>query len=134
MQNIFSHQVVLEPDDSIQLATLCGPFDAHLKQIENRLGITIRNRGNQFHISGEETLANAAGSFCLNSIGKCEMELRSLPEMVHLFLQESGIEDLLQSAPENISIIETRKRVLKLEVETRKLMCKPFEIKTYRSE
>ena len=108
MQSIFSHQVVLEPDDSIQLATLCGPFDAHLKQIENRLGITIRNRGNQFHISGEETLANAAGKLLSQLYREVRYGTAVTAETVHLFLQESGIEDLLQSAPEDISIIETR--------------------------
>ncbi len=113
MQSIFSHQVVLEPDDSIQLATLCGPFDAHLKQIENRLGITIRNRGNQFHISGEETLANAAGKLLSQLYREVRDGTAVTAEMVHLFLQESGIEDLLQSAPEDISIIETRKKSIK---------------------
>ena len=105
--------MVLEPDDSIQLATLCGPFDAHLKQIENRLGITIQNRGNQFQISGEETLANAAGKLLFQLYREVRDGTAVTAEMVHLFLQESGIEDLLQTAPENISIIETRKKSIK---------------------
>ena len=105
--------MVLEPDDSIQLATLCGPFDAHLKQIENRLGITIQNRGNQFQISGEETLANAAGKLLFQLYREVRDGTAVTAEMVHLFLQESGIEDLLQTVPENISIIETRKKSIK---------------------
>ena len=113
MQSIFSHQVVLEPDDSIQLATLCGPFDAHLKQIETRLGITIRNRGNQFHISGEETLANAAGKLLSQLYREVRDGTAVTAELVHLFLQESGIEDLLKSAPEDDAIIETRKKSIK---------------------
>ena len=113
MQSIFSHQVVLEPDDSIQLATLCGPFDAHLKQIETRLGITIRNRGNQFHISGEETLANAAGKLLSQLYREVRDGTAVTAELVHLFLQESGIEDLLKSAPEDVAIIETRKKSIK---------------------
>jgi len=113
LQSIFSYQVVLEPDDSIQLATLCGPFDAHLKQIENRLGITIQNRGNQFQISGEESLANAAGKLLSQLYREVRDGTTVTAEMVHLFLQESGIEDLLKSVPENISIIETRKKSIK---------------------
>mgnify|MGYP001418128335 FL=1 len=113
MQSIFSHQVVLEPDDSIQLATLCGPFDAHLKQIETRLGITIRNRGNQFHISGDETLANAAGKLLSQLYREVRDGTLVTAELVHLFLQESGIEDLLKSAPEDVTIIETRKKSIK---------------------
>lgn len=113
MQSIFSHQVVLEPDDSIQLATLCGPFDAHLKQIETRLGITIQNRGNRFHISGEETLANAAGKLLAQLYREVRDGTAVTAELVHLFLQESGIEDLLKSAPEDVAIIETRKKSIK---------------------
>jgi len=113
LQSIFSHQVVLEPDDSIQLATLCGPFDAHLKQIETRLGITIRNRGNQFHISGDETLANAAGKLLSQLYREVRDGTLVTAELVHLFLQESGIEDLLKSGPEDVTIIETRKKSIK---------------------
>ena len=113
MQSIFSHQVVLEPDDSIQLATLCGPFDAHLKQIETRLGITIQNRGNRFHISGEETLANAAGKLLSQLYREVRDGTAVTAELVHLFLQESGIEDLLKAAPEDVAIIETRKKSIK---------------------
>ena len=113
MQSIFSHQVVLEPDDSIQLATLCGPFDAHLKQIETRLGITIQNRGNRFHISGEETLANAAGKLLSQLYREVRDGTAVTAELVHLFLQESGIEDLLKSAPEDVAVIETRKKSIK---------------------
>ena len=49
-----SHQIKLEPNDSRQLANLCGPFDSHLRQIEKRLGVTIRNRGNDFQLIGEQ--------------------------------------------------------------------------------
>src|SRR3546814_4765871 len=44
--------LVLEPDDAQRLVNLCGPFDAHLRQIELRLGIEIRNRGNRFQLVG----------------------------------------------------------------------------------
>ena len=44
----------LEPDDLERLANLCGPFDAHLRLIELRLGVEIANRGNVFRVSGED--------------------------------------------------------------------------------
>ena len=46
-------QFVLEPNDARRLASLCGRQDAHLRLIESRLPVTIRNRGNQFEIEGE---------------------------------------------------------------------------------
>ena len=63
-------QVTLEPNDSLQLANLCGPFDAHLKQIERRLGITIKNRGNDFHLIGERGVVTAAGELLIISIAR----------------------------------------------------------------
>ncbi len=45
---------VLEPADNERLANLAGPFDAHLRQIELRLGVEIANRGNVFRITGPE--------------------------------------------------------------------------------
>ena len=42
----------LDPNDGERLANLCGPFDAHLRQLELRLGVQVANRGNLFRISG----------------------------------------------------------------------------------
>jgi phosphate starvation-inducible protein PhoH and related proteins len=77
--------LVLEPDDSQRLANLNGPFDAHLRQIELRLGVEIRNRGNRFRLVGPEP-----------EIGRAEDVLRALfaqtadevvtSEQVHLAL------------------------------------------------
>ena len=47
-------QLTLEPNDSKRLAKLCGKFDENLKQIENRLNVKIKNRGNYFQFEGLE--------------------------------------------------------------------------------
>ena len=54
--------LTLEPNDPKSLATLCGQFDEHLRQIEQRLSVDIRNRGNLFEIRGETLAVNAAGA------------------------------------------------------------------------
>ncbi len=46
--------IVLEPDDSVRLANLNGPFDQHLKAIELGLGVEIRNRANRYLVIGPE--------------------------------------------------------------------------------
>jgi phosphate starvation-inducible PhoH-like protein len=63
MQNPAQHDFVLEPDDAERLANLAGPFDAHLRQIEMRLGVQIANRGNVFRITGPEPMAARATRF-----------------------------------------------------------------------
>ena len=55
-----THDFALDPDDPERLANLAGPFDAHLRQIELRLGVEIANRGNLFRVAGEpDAVANA---------------------------------------------------------------------------
>ena len=41
-----------DPADTERLANLAGPFDAHLRLLELRLGVEIGNRGNVFRITG----------------------------------------------------------------------------------
>jgi len=52
---------VLEPADTERLANLAGPFDAHLRMIELRMGVEISNRGNVFRVDGRdaESIASA---------------------------------------------------------------------------
>jgi phosphate starvation-inducible protein PhoH and related proteins len=49
-----SREFALDPADSERLANLAGPFDAHLRQIELRLGVEIANRGNLFRVGGDD--------------------------------------------------------------------------------
>ena len=106
-------QVTLEPNDSNQLATLCGPLDAHLKQIEKRLGITINNRGNNFQLIGESDAARAAGELLKQLYREVKGGAELTPEVVHLFLQESGVEALLDPGSEDQNLIRTRKKSIK---------------------
>ena len=112
-----SHQVTLEPDDSQQLAALCGPCDAHLKQIERRLGISIRNRGNAFQLQGEPSLARAAGELLAHLYREVRSGTQLTAEVVHLFLQESGVEALMAGkggeGPSDADLVVTRKKSVK---------------------
>ena len=55
-----TREFLLEPEDIERLANLAGPFDAHLRQIELRLGVEIANRGNIFKIVGPAAEVKAA--------------------------------------------------------------------------
>jgi len=48
----------LEPADNQRLAVLCGECNAHIRQIEDRLGVEINQRGHRLLITGEQA-ANA---------------------------------------------------------------------------
>jgi phosphate starvation-inducible PhoH-like protein len=106
-------QVILEPNDSVQLAALCGPYDGHLKQIERRLGIVIRNRGNEFELTGEHHVVMAAGELLNHLYREVKGGTRLTSEIVHLFLQESGVESLLDKDHDDDCLVLTRKKSIK---------------------
>ena len=55
-----SRDTVLDPADNQRLASLCGQFDEHLKQVERWLGVEINNRGNTFRVIGDGRSVEAA--------------------------------------------------------------------------
>jgi phosphate starvation-inducible PhoH-like protein len=58
----------LEPDDTERLANMSGPFDAHLRLVELRLGVEIANRGNVFRVSGRDADTVARGERLLRQL------------------------------------------------------------------
>ncbi len=83
--------LVLEPADNRRLANLCGQFDAHLRQIESRLGVEINNRGNQFQVIGDERASQLAGNV-LECLYLDTDSATVTPEHVHLQLQQADAE------------------------------------------
>lgn len=99
-----SSDIILEPADNERLANLCGQFDEHLRQIERRLGVEINNRGNQFRVIGDSHSVQAASEILYDLYR--ETENNSLnPASVNLFLQESGVDALLDEEPQQAEVI-----------------------------
>ncbi len=86
--------ILLEPADNQRLANLCGPLDRHLRQLEHRLGVEITTRGNAFQVLGEPVPVRAAGRI-IRKLYASTGEESLTDERVHLFLQESEIEECL---------------------------------------
>jgi phosphate starvation-inducible PhoH-like protein len=108
-------QLQLEPDDNERLASLCGQFDEHLRQIERRLGVELANRGNHFTILGPERAARAAVKV-VQSLFEASQEEVITPERVHLSLQDSNIESMLAadaSSPEVAPALRTKRGVIR---------------------
>ncbi|MEM7292447.1 MAG: PhoH family protein [Pseudomonadota bacterium] len=85
----------LEPADNQRLANLCGQFDEHLKQVESRLSVEVQNRGDRFRVLGDASAIEAA-SKVLHNLYQVAREETLSPERVHLFLQDAGIDQLLE--------------------------------------
>ncbi len=108
-----SIELLLEPQDNERLRNLCGQLDEHLRQIERRLGIEINNRGNRFQLLGEAA-AIAAGSEVLQGLYEAGNEEDLTPARVHLFLQEAGVDAMLDAATDvPDSAIKTRRGMIR---------------------
>jgi phosphate starvation-inducible PhoH-like protein len=84
-----SRRLVLEPDNPQRLASLCGRLNEHLKQIEQRLLVKIRNRGSEFMVTGApEAVANTS-SIIQNLYALTRTANDLAPDTIHIAIQES---------------------------------------------
>jgi phosphate starvation-inducible protein PhoH and related proteins len=91
MSESATSEFALDPPDAERLANLAGPFDAHLRQVELRLGVEIGNRGQVFRISGPEA-AVAAAERLLRRLWDETAGATLDPAAIHLHLSEAGAE------------------------------------------
>ncbi len=106
--------LVLEPADNHRLTSLCGQFNQHLKQIEQRLGVLISPRGNVFIVNGSTIAAHATLAVLQqlynDTAGKAELT----PEAVHLTLQNANVDTLIADTTHHQSAaIRTKKGMIK---------------------
>jgi phosphate starvation-inducible PhoH-like protein len=85
--SIHSIDMAVEPADNERLAELCGQFDQHLHQLEQRLGVEINNRGHQFRIIGDAGSVQRAGSIIEGLYAETAKGALT-PEKIHLYVQE----------------------------------------------
>ncbi len=92
-----AHTVTLEPNDTQRLAQLCGQFDEHLHQIEQRLNIQIKNRGNVFALYGNPEHALTTANLLQHLYDKTRSANGLSPGQVHLCLQQADMERYMET-------------------------------------
>ena len=104
----------LTPEDNARLANLCGQFDQHLRQLERRLGIEIGNRGSSFRLIGESDSVRL-GEQVLRALYAETAESVLTPETIHLVLQDSGVDALLEQVEDRLPevIIKTKRGLIR---------------------
>ncbi|ATG74756.1 PhoH family protein [Zobellella denitrificans] len=94
--NVTHLELELQPADGQRLASLCGPFDDNLKQLERRLGVEINYHNQHFQILGPTHLAQVTGEL----LKRLYVETQPVkgqavpdvtPEQVHLAIKESRV-------------------------------------------
>jgi len=110
---LHSIDINLEPANNQRLASLCGQFNEHLIQLEQRLQVDIKNRGNHFSVSGsKDNVVKTIDS--LEELYKSTETEPLTPARVHLLLQEKI--HMQDGSAENIddsTVIHTRKKLIK---------------------
>jgi phosphate starvation-inducible PhoH-like protein len=86
-----TRDLVLAPADNLRLVELCGPLDQHLHQIEVRLGVEVKRRGNRFQIIGMPAAIKRAETVLQDLYTRAQREPVD-SERVHIALQELGME------------------------------------------
>lgn len=95
---VHSEEVDLQPEDNGRLANLCGPFDEHLRQIEKRLGVEIRNRGGHFAVTGPGETPRATVRVLEDLYEETGREDLT-PARVNLHLQDAAVDSLSADTP-----------------------------------
>lgn len=113
---ITTQQITLTPNHSKTLNALCGQYDNHIKQIEQRLEVDIQYRGNQFQIQGDTKQAQTAANVLQHLYHEAQQGTEITDSLVHLSLQQSGLEALAKEEVNSTKaavVIRTRKHLIK---------------------
>jgi phosphate starvation-inducible protein PhoH and related proteins len=101
--------LVLSSDDPRRLASLGGQFDEHLRQIEEQLGIAIKNRGSRFELTGPEAQIER-GRRVLEDLFELTSNEEVDAERVHIALAEHMRADAVGPTGGDGLVIQTRRR------------------------
>ncbi len=97
-------EFTLDPADTERLANLAGPFDAHLRLLELRLGVEIANRGNIFKVTGGKGAVKRTEKLLHALWQDAAGETLDEPA-IHLRLAEAGADRVDQEyAPQDVAI------------------------------
>ncbi len=83
----YSKVVVLHPEDNYRLLNLCGKCDEHIRLIEERLEVEIKQRGYTFSIHGHLQAVDQACQTLTDLYHEAQRHAVLVKEQVHLYLQ-----------------------------------------------
>ncbi len=102
------------PADQQRLLSLCGPFDEHLRLLEQRLKLNIAHRDEHFRLQGDAA-AVRAGYFVLDHLYRDTQQQGKVVELsieqVHLMIQQAQNASPESSASADFSL-KTKKGLL----------------------
>lgn len=101
----------LEPFDNERLRNLCGELNCHLRQLEQRFGVEINNRGNQFRVIGPRPAVDQVTQ-AVRELYTITDRGRVSPERVHL-CSESHYPAPSEETASDFTEIRTKRGMIK---------------------
>lgn len=83
----YSQVIVLSPEDNRRLLNLCGKCDEHIRLIENRLEVEIKQRGYTFSVSGLPDAVDRTCKALTDLYLEAQKQQHLAAHEVHLYLQ-----------------------------------------------
>lgn len=99
-----------------ELAAICGPFDQHIQQIEQRLTVRILHRGGQFSLEGREAAVASTNQVLQSLLSDVRSGSDITADHVHLTIQEFHYQhqdDNDNDDEDHLTIIRTKKMSVK---------------------
>ncbi|GGI72342.1 PhoH family protein [Shewanella gelidii] len=107
----------LEPADNRRLASLCGPFDDNIKQLERRIGVEISYKNNHFKIVGLPRNSLNANNLLKSLYVETQPVKGSTPDLepdqVHVAIQEAIALESEDMGENKELYIKTKRGVIK---------------------
>ena len=116
MSTVKSIKFDLLPEDTELLSNLCGPFNEHLKQIEKRLSVEIRNNSNHFQLLGDQVTIDTVAEMLQQLYAEAQNGQRITADNIHLRIQQSKLEQRQSSSELTATDINIR---------TKKMLIRP---------
>lgn len=101
---LYSEVLTLAPEDNRRLFNLCGKLNEHLKLIEKRLGVMIKQRGHTFSVIGERHAVKQACDTLNNLYDEANKVNILEPKEVHLYLQSTTTKKLPTEQDDHMEI------------------------------
>lgn len=100
-----SQVVVLSPENNKNLLNLCGRCDEHLRLIEDRLQVNIKQRGFTFSVSGEQKAVQQACLVLMDLYYQTSQKnLNLAPYQIHLHLMQLSNKKLSANSEHKMEI------------------------------
>lgn len=114
MSSLISQTLHIKPEHSDRLLRLCGVQNRHLRQIEQRLGVEINQRGFSFQLIGAALGVKAAGKL-LENLYEEAARSELTPNKIHLQLQQAHVTQLATDVAPPQETLQTRHRTLNIQ-------------------